>query len=229
MNREQIICILVGIFILAGMFLCVPVSFYLNSLYYYMGDPNAGSNLMTFYEFMPEGWPRVINYGVLFWQCFFLAAIISCSLFAFRKDIRKPIHNIKTYEKIVLCILISVSILFFLLWFTETSFDNLFWYFKLGLMPTGLLGLSVALIIADVYVDKKPNTRLLQAILLSCTILALCMIFSNFRHRYVQPNEFQITPTMWRLLGGLTFLGIWVCYIIDQCIRKIKQGGGNGK
>jgi len=222
MNREQIICILVGIFILAGMFLCVPVSIHMMSLYFYSGDPNAGMNMMTFYEFMPEGWTRVINYRVLFWQCFFLCTMVSCILFAFRRDIKKPIHNIKKSQKLLLFILMSTSICLFLLWFVGTSFRNVSVYCYLGLMNAGVLGLLTALFIATVYVDKKQNSRVLQAILLSCTILASCMIASYFRYRYVQPNEFQITPNMWRLFGGLAFSGIWVCYVIDQFIRKFK-------
>ncbi len=221
MNREQVIFILIGILILAGMLLCVPVGFHMMSLYFYCGYPNAGMNLMTFYRFMPEGWPKCINYGVLFWQCFFLGGIISCLFFVFRKDIKKSTYDIKKGNKMFLFMLMSASILFFLLWFVETSFGNVFRYFKLGLLIAGLLGFAATIGTIDVYVAKKRTSELLQAVLTSCTILAFCMVASYFGHRY-SPNKFQFTPNMWRLSGGLAFLGIWVFYVIYQFIQQKK-------
>lgn len=223
MNREQITCILVGIFILAGMFLCVPVSIHMMSLYWYLGDPNAGMNMMTFYRFMPEGWPRVINYGVLFWQCFFLCVIISCIFFAFRRGIKNTTHDIKKWKKIILFVLMSASVLFFLLWFVEISLGNVFWYFKVGLLNAGLLGFLTTFITVNVYVDKNQSSRLLTAALISCSGLAYCMICSHWGYRYT-PNEFKITPNIWRLSGVLSFLGVWVCYIIVQFIQQKKKG-----
>lgn len=226
MNREQVICVLVGIFILAGMFLCVPVSIHVMSLYWYLGDPNAGMNMMTFYEFMPEGWPRVINYGVLFWQCFFLCVIISCIIFAFRRDLKKPTHKIKKLQKMFSFILMFASILLFLLWFVTSFLENRFWFFKLGLLNAGVMGILATFITVNVYVDKKQSSRLLGAALISCTILALCMIASYWGHRYTPngytPYDFQITPNMWRLFGVLSFLGVWISYVIDQFIQQKK-------
>lgn len=221
MNREQLICVLIGVLVFAGMFLCVPVSIHMMSLYFYLGDPNAGSNEIVVYRFLPAGWPRSINYGVLFWQCFFVCTMISCILFAFRRDIRKPTHAMTKWKKTLAFVPMCAAILFFLLWFVETSFGKVFWYFELGLLNAGGLGLLATFVIVNVYVDKKQSSRLLVTILMSCTVLALCMIASYSGHRY-SPNEFEITPNILRLLGVLAFLGIWVCYVIDRFIRKNK-------
>ncbi len=221
MNREQVICILVGIFILAGMMLCPPVGIAMMSLYWYSGDPNAGMNLMTLYRFMPDSWPRCINYGVFLWQCFFLCVIIFCIVFAFKRDIKKPTHNIKKWKKIFSLVLISASIVLFLLWFVATSLEKVFWFSQLGLLNAGFVGFLATFVTVNIYVDKKQISQFLQAVLISCSILAFCIIASYFRHRY-SPNKFQITPNMWRLLGGLAFLGVWVGYLIEQFIRKNK-------
>ena len=217
---------MVGIFILAGMILCPPVSIYMMSLYWYAGDPNAGMNLMTFYRFMPEGWPRCINYGVLLWQCFFLCVIIFCIIFAFRKDIRKSTHDIKKSGKMFSFILMSASILFFLLWFVIASLGNvalppiLLLFSQLGLWIAGLFGFLATFVTVNVYVDKKPSSQLLNTTLSSCTLLALCMIGSHFIRRY--SPDFQITPNMWKLMGVLAFLGVWVFSVIFQFISKNK-------
>jgi len=224
MNRERLICIFTGIFILAGMISCPPVSIQPMSLYRYAGDTNAGLNLMTFYRFMPEGWPRCINYGVLLWQCFFLCVIIFCIAFALRKDIRKSTHDIKKSGKMFSFILIFASIMIFLLWLVIASLRNytlphpLLIFSQGGLWISGLLGLLAAFMIVNVYVDKKLNSQLLNTTLLSCTLLTYCMIRSLFWIIY--SPDFQITPNMWKLIGVLAFLGVWVFYVIYQFILK---------
>ena len=219
MNREQLICVLVAVLVSAGMLLCVPVSIHMLSLYWYLGDPNAGFNRIVIYRFLPEGWPRSIDYALLFWQFFFLGSLVSCSLLAFRRDTKKPTHAVSKWKKTLAFVPMCAAILFFLLWFVETSFGNVFWYFELGLLNAGGLGLLGTFVIVNVYVDKKQSSRLFVTILISCTVLALCMIASYSGHRY-SPNEFQITPNTLRLLGVLAFLGVWGCYVIDRFIRK---------
>lgn len=226
MNREQITCILVGIFILAGMFLCVPVPVHMISLYLYTGDTDAGMNMMTFYEFIPDGWLRVINYGFFFWQCFFLTVIVFCLFFVFRKDIKKPISEIKKLKRSFSLVLITSSVLIFFIGLVDASLGNVFWYFELVLIVAGLLGFLATLNIIDVYVANQRISRLLMAVLISCAVLTICMMASYFGHRY-SPNKFQITPNMWRLLGGLAVLGVWVCYAIDQFIINTGKIRGN--
>lgn len=222
MNREQLICVLIGILALAGMFLCVPVSIQMMSLFFYAGDTNAGMNQMTFYEFMPEGWPKCINYGVLFWQCFFLAGIISCLVFVFRRNVKKPIFDIKKWERLFSFILITVSVLCFLLWFIAASFGYVFWMVNAGLLIVGLLGFVTTFSTIDVFVATKRTCRILETALISFTGLALCMIRSYWGHRYI-PNDFRITPNMWRLFGVFMFLGTWIFYGIYQFVQKNKE------
>ncbi len=131
MNREQSLFVIIGTLVLAGMFLCVPVSIHIMSLYFWAGDPNAGLNTMTFHRFMPEGWPRVINYGFLFWQCFFLAGIISCLVFVFRRNIRKPICDIKKSKRLFSSILITTSVLLYFMGIVDASLGNVFWFCEL--------------------------------------------------------------------------------------------------
>ncbi len=209
---------------LTGMILCPPVSIRPMSLYFWAGDPNAGLNTMTFYRFMPEGWPRCINYGVLFWQCFLLFVIVFCVNFAFRRDIRKSTYNISKRGKIFSFILTLTSILIFLLWLVVASLkkDNLpsvlLLFSELGLRIAGLFGLLTTFSIVNVYVDKKLCSQLLNTTIISCTFLTLCMIESLFWITY-SPG-FQITPNMWKLVGVLAFLGVWVFYVIYQFILK---------
>ena len=81
MNWKQIICLLAGLLVLAGMILFIPVSIEMMSLAVYVGDYSAGSVLMTDYRFMPEGcWPRCANFGVLFCEVLSLAGIVSCQV-----------------------------------------------------------------------------------------------------------------------------------------------------
>ncbi len=91
-------------------------------------------------------------------------------------------------------------------------------------MGAGLLGLLATLGTIDVYVAKQRISRLLITVLISCTILALCMMASHSGHRY-SPNGFQMTPNMWRLLGMAAFLSVWVCYIIARFIQQNKKAG----
>ena len=126
---------------LAGMFLCVPVSIQMMSLYFYAGDPDAGLNEMVFYHFLPEGWPIVINRGLLFWQCAFLTAIISCLVFVFNKNIKKESSNINIPEKIIAIIMAIASVSIFYLWVVGLYTDCLPSVFSgIGLLIVGFLG-----------------------------------------------------------------------------------------
>lgn len=219
MNRGQFIVVLIGALVLAGMFLCVPVSIHMMSLYFYSGDPNAGLNEIVFYQFLPEGWPRVINSGLLFWQCVFLAEIISFLVLAFKKSIKKNTSEINKTEKVLSFILITASTSIFFLWVVNTSME--YWSRFLGgrgLLFAGLLGLLATVSMIDVFVVKK-RALLLNTTLMSLASLTVCMAISCSGHRYSQ-NEIQITPNLWRLIGVLIFLSVWMFYGIYQFIQK---------
>ena len=219
MNREQSIFILIGVLVLAGMLLCVPVTVRMLSLYVYAGDPNAGWNEIVVHSFMPEGWPKYMNHGLLFWQCMFLVEIISCLVLVFERSIRNNASDIEKSKRILPFTLATASLLIFSLWILSSATNCLWWlFFRLGLISAALLAFLAAIVMIDVFVVRK-QAILLKTALTSLVGLTVCMAISCTGHRY-SPNQIRITPNLWRLLGVCVFLCVWILYGIHQFVQK---------
>ncbi|MEN6385732.1 MAG: hypothetical protein ABFD79_11115 [Phycisphaerales bacterium] len=221
MNREQIIIVLIGILVIGGMFLYVPVSLDMMSLYAYLGSHEAGFNTLVFYRFIPDHYFYSLNLKVLFWQLFLVSVIVFCLIFVFKKDIKKVTIDIRKRDQFFPFILIFIAILLYIAGLVPYKFLKIYWDFKLGLYSAGLIAIFASLKIIKVYVSKQSISFLLKTILVSSAILTICMM-ASFEYRY-SPEKFQMTPFLWRSMGLTAFLIVWVFYAANQFIEHRKN------